>query len=109
MLLDLSTVWQGAQLLFTPGVLIAIPLGCIVGIMLGAVPGMTVSSMLAIFLPIVIFIDPMPALAFMLAMFISDNWGGAFSGIVMNIPTSGSSTATAIDGYALTKQGRAGE
>jgi putative tricarboxylic transport membrane protein len=109
MLLDLNTVWEGAQLLLSPGVLLAIPLGCIVGIMLGAVPGMTGSSMLAIFLPIVIFIDPMPALAFMLAMFISDNWGGAFSGIVMNIPTSGSSTATAIDGYALTKQGRAGE
>lgn len=109
MLLNFSNLWEGAQLLFTPGVLIAIPLGCFVGILLGAVPGMTGSSLLAIFLPIVIFIDPMPALAFMLAMFVTDNWGGAFSGIVMNIPTTGSSTATAIDGYALTKQGRAGE
>ena len=109
MFLDLSNLWAGTLLLLTPAVLIAIPLGCLVGILLGAVPGMTGSSMLAMFLPIVIFIDPMPALAFMLAMFVTDNWGGAFSGIVMNIPTTGSSTATALDGYALTKQGRAGE
>ncbi len=108
-MLTYSNIWEGAQIVFTPGVLLAIPIGCMVGILLGAVPGMTGSSLLAIFLPIVIFVDPLPAIAFMLAMFVTDNWGGAFSAMIMNIPTTGSSTATAIDGYALTKQGRAGE
>ena len=92
-MLTYSNIWEGAQIVFTPGVLLAIPIGCMVGILLGAVPGMTGSSLLAIFLPIVIFVDPLPAIAFMLAMFVTDNWGGAFSAMIMNIPTTGSSTA----------------
>ncbi len=100
---------QAFGLLLQPGPLLAIPIGATIGLVFGVIPGLSASTALAIVLPLVLFMDPMTAIALMVAIYAANSWGGAVTAILLNIPGTGGSTATAVEGYQLTKQGRAGE
>lgn len=96
-------------LLLQPGPLLAIPIGCIIGLTFGVIPGLSGGTALAITLSLVLFMDPVTAIVLMVSIYSADTWGGSITAILLNIPGTGGSTATAVEGYQLTKQGRAGE
>ncbi len=100
---------DGLQLILQPGPLIAIAIGAFVGLLFGVIPGLSGATALAIALSLVLFMDPMTAIALMIAVYAANTWGGSVTAILLNIPGTGGSTATAVDGYPLTKSGRAGE
>lgn len=102
--------WGAAfELLFAPGPLIAVVLGAIIGLTFGLIPGLGGGVALSVVLGFVVFLDPITALALMVSIYATDQYGGAVTGILLNIPGTGGATATAVEGYQLTKQGRAGE
>jgi putative tricarboxylic transport membrane protein len=104
-MLDLLLSGIGATLAWAP--LVAIIGGIVLGIMVGAMPGLSPSMGVALLVPFTYGMSPMLALILLVAIYIGASYGGSITAITINAPGTGSAVVTAIDGYALTKQGRA--
>jgi putative tricarboxylic transport membrane protein len=83
-------------------------IGCLVGTLIGVLPGIGPSAGIAILLPLTTMIPPTSGIIMMAAIYYGAMYGGSTTAIVVNIPGEASSVPTAIDGYELAKQGRAG-
>lgn len=82
--------------------------GCLVGTLIGVLPGIGPSAGIAILLPLTTMIPPTSGIIMMAAIYYGAMYGGSTTAIVVNIPGEASSVPTAIDGYEMAKQGRAG-
>jgi len=82
--------------------------GCLIGTMIGVLPGIGPSAGIAILLPVTTMIPPTSGIIMMAAIYYGAMYGGSTTAIVVNIPGEASSVPTAIDGYEMAKQGRAG-
>src|SRR5512136_1436366 len=82
--------------------------GCFIGTLVGVLPGIGPVSGIAILLPLTTVLPPTPALIMMAAIYYGAMYGGSTTAIVVNIPGEASSVPTAMDGYEMAKQGRAG-
>ncbi len=82
--------------------------GCFIGTLVGVLPGIGPASGIAILLPMTTVLPPTSAIIMMAAIYYGAMYGGSTTAIVVNIPGEASSVATAIDGYEMAKQGRAG-
>ena len=79
--------------------------GLLLGLVFGAVPGLSISIGMAIFLPITLYMDFVPAILFLTAIFTGGGFGCAIPAILMNIPGTSASVATTFDGYPMAKRG----
>jgi len=105
-MIDFEALQSGLNLLFssyTPW-LIVIP-GILIGLIFGAIPGLQISMAMAIFLPMTLYMDFMQAMLFLTAIFTGGSFGGSIPAILMNIPGTSSSIATAFDGYPMSRKG----
>ncbi|MEM7299479.1 MAG: tripartite tricarboxylate transporter permease [Pseudomonadota bacterium] len=93
----------------TPETLGFVVLGALLGVIVGAVPGLTASAAIAMLVPITFYIDPLSALSFLYVIGKAGRFGGSISAILFNTPGTTAAAATVIDGHALTKQGKAGK
>ena len=82
--------------------------GCLLGTLVGVLPGIGPTSAIAMLLPLTVMVPPGPALVMMAAIYYGAMYGGSTTAIVVNIPGEASSVPTALDGYQLARQGRAG-
>src|SRR5512143_3965734 len=82
--------------------------GCLIGTLIGVLPGIGPTSGIAILLPLTAVLPPIPAIIMMAAIYYGAMYGGSTTAIVVNIPGEASSVPTALDGYELAKQGKAG-
>jgi putative tricarboxylic transport membrane protein len=82
--------------------------GSLLGTLVGVLPGIGPTSGIAILLPVTTFLPPTPAIIMMAAIYYGAMYGGSTTAIVVNIPGESASVPTALDGYELAKQGRAG-
>ncbi len=92
----------------TPENLLWALVGCLIGTLVGVLPGIGPSSGIAILLPLTTVLPPTPAIIMLAAIYYGAMYGGSTTAIVVNIPGEASSVPTAIDGYEMAKQGRAG-
>ena len=99
---------HGLALALEPQTLLYALLGCLLGTLVGVLPGIGPTSAIAMLLPLTAILPPLPALAMMAAIYYGAMYGGSTSAIVVNIPGEASSVPTALDGYRLARQGRAG-
>jgi putative tricarboxylic transport membrane protein len=90
----------------TPSVLLYIALGVIVGVLVGAMPGMSAAATVALLVPLTLYMDPLAALAFLYVLGKAGRFGGSIAAILFNTPGTVAASATMIDGYPLTRQGR---
>ncbi|QCR38423.1 C4-dicarboxylate ABC transporter permease (plasmid) [Nissabacter sp. SGAir0207] len=90
-----------------PTNLAAVLLGTVAGLVVGALPGLTVTTGIAVLIPLTFGIDPLFALGMMAGMYNGGSYGGAIPAILLRIPGTPASVATVMDGYALTRQGKA--
>jgi putative tricarboxylic transport membrane protein len=97
---------QGFLTVFSGFSIIAVLLGTLCGMILGAIPGLTSTMALAILAPLTFGFDPLIAICMLMGIYIGGIAGGSISAICLNIPGTPASAATAIDGYLLSKQGR---
>ena len=84
-------------------------LGAFVGIVAGALPGLTASAAIAMLLPLSFHLGPLSALAFLYVIGKSGRYGGSIAAILFNTPGTAASAATMQDGYPMTQQGKAGK
>jgi putative tricarboxylic transport membrane protein len=82
--------------------------GCFVGTLVGVLPGIGPVSGIAILLPLTTVLPPTSAIIMMAAIYYGAMYGGSTTAIVVNIPGEASSVPTALDGYEMAKQGKAG-
>src|SRR5512136_645838 len=82
--------------------------GSLIGTLVGVLPGIGPASGIAILLPLTTVLPPTSAIIMMAAIYYGAMYGGSTTAIVVNIPGEASSVCTALDGYEMAKQGRAG-
>ena len=88
-------------------VLLAIVAGTVVGLVFGAIPGLTYSMALALMLPFTFGMQPTAAIAMLLGVYVGGMSGGSVSAILLGIPGTPSSAATVMDGYPMALRGEA--
>ena len=81
-------------------------LGVSLGILVGAIPGLSAPMAIAIAVPLTYTLSPVSAIAFLLGVHKGGEYGGAISSILINTPGEVSSALTALDGHPLAKQGK---
>lgn len=98
-----------SNVLSSPLSLALILVGVIVGFTFGATPGLTATMGVALFIPLTFPLPPDMAISMMIALYCGSMAGGAIPAILINIPGTPSAIVTTIDGYPMTKNGRAVE
>ena len=91
-----------------PSNLMATGIGALLGLIVGMIPGMTISTGIIVLLPLTFVLDPNMSIALLLGLYVAGMTGGSFSAILLNIPGTPSASATALEGYPLTLKGEAG-
>jgi putative tricarboxylic transport membrane protein len=89
--------------------LILIFSGVAVGIVFGAIPGLTATMAVALCLPLTFGMNPVDGMALLVGLYIGGVSGGLISAILINIPGTPSSIATTFDGHPMAQKGEAGK
>lgn len=92
-----------------PEALLFVFAGAFVGIIFGALPGLTASAAIAMLLPLSFFLNPLSALSFLYVIGKSGRYGGSIAAILFNTPGTAASAATMLDGYPLAQRGEGGK
>ena len=95
-------VFVGLTLLIVAGAVL-------LGLVVGAIPGLTGTMALALLINLTYKLPSDQAVAFMLGVYVGAVSGGLFSAIMLNIPGTPNAAATALDGYPLAKKGKGGK
>jgi len=99
---------QGFLTILRPEVFALMLLGVAIGLVVGITPGIGSIAALSILLPMIWGMQPETALVLMLAVACGTSQGGSITAILINVPGTGPSAATLLDGYPLAQQGKAG-
>ena len=83
-------------------------LGCVVGTLVGVLPGIGPLAGISILLPVTFGLDATQAIIMLAGIYYGSQYGGSTTSILMRIPGEASSVMTCIDGYAMAQKGRAG-
>ena len=101
----------GFSIALSPYTLMLALIGCFVGTIIGALPGLGPSNGVALLIPISFSMgfDAISALVLLTSVYYGAMYGGRISSILLNIPGDEPAMMTTLDGYPMAKQGRAGE
>ena len=91
--------------IFTLQNLLIAVLGVTMGIVFGAIPGMTATMAVAVFLPLTYAYDLQTSLILLLGLYVGGISGGLIPAVLINIPGTPSSITTCFDGYPMTLKG----
>ena len=107
----ISNLALGFQVALTPTTLALAIIGCVLGTIIGALPGLGPSNGVAILIPLSFSfnLDATQALVLMTSVYYGAMYGGRISSILLNIPGDEPAMMTTLDGYPMAKQGRAGD
>jgi putative tricarboxylic transport membrane protein len=98
----------GLELVFTPELLLAAFIGAAAGTAIGVLPGLGPVAGAALILPLTFTLPPAAGLIMIAGVYAGSMYGGSTTSVLMNMPGEAASVVTAIDGYEMTRQGRAG-
>src|SRR3954464_13310350 len=103
-----DSLMLGFEVAFQPAVLWYAFLGCVVGTLVGVLPGIGPLAGISILLPVTYGLDATKAIVMLAGIYYGSQYGGSTTSILMRIPGEASSVMTCIDGYAMAQKGRAG-
>ena len=83
-------------------------IGTLLGTLVGVLPGLGPVATIAMLLPTTYALDATPALIMLAGIYYGSQYGGSTTAILINVPGESASVVTAIDGYQMARQGRAG-
>jgi len=104
----LESLLLGFSVALQPDVLWYAFLGCLVGTIVGVLPGIGPLSGISILLPATFGLDTTKSVVMLAGIYYGSQYGGSTTSILMRIPGEASSVMTCIDGYAMAQKGRAG-
>ena len=83
-------------------------LGCMVGTLIGVLPGIGPVATIAMLLPITFHLPPTASLIMLAGIYYGAQYGGSTTSILVNLPGESASVVTCLDGYQMARNGRAG-
>jgi putative tricarboxylic transport membrane protein len=104
----LSHLATGFGVALTPVNLLYAFVGCLMGTLVGVLPGIGPVATIAMLLPATYSLQPVSALIMLAGIFYGAQYGGSTTAILVNLPGESGSVVTAADGYLMARQGRAG-
>ena len=104
----LSAVPDALGLLMTGEGIAVLLLGTLLGVVMGALPGIGSTVAVAMILPFTLTMGQAPAVLLLVAVYAGSVYGGSISAILINTPGTPQSAATCLDGYPMACRGEAG-
>ena len=104
----LANLALGFSVALTPFNLFMATCGVVLGILIGALPGVGPPSGVALLLPLTFGMDPTSGIIMLAALYAGTMYGGTITSVLINTPGESASVVTCIDGYQMALQGRAG-
>jgi putative tricarboxylic transport membrane protein len=108
MLETLQNLYLGFSVALAPDVLLYAFLGCVVGTLVGVLPGVGPLAGISLLLPATFGLDATRAIVMLAGIYYGAMYGGSTTSILMRIPGEAASVMTCIDGYAMARKGRGG-
>ena len=96
-----------AQLFGDPGVFLVLFFGVLLGLTVGALPGLNDSITIAVLIPVTFGMKPAYAFALLVGIYVASACGGSIPAVLLDIPGTASAMVTAYDGYKLREKGHA--
>ncbi|MGJ8546582.1 MAG: tripartite tricarboxylate transporter permease [Sulfitobacter sp.] len=103
----MENLLAGAEMLARWDVVLALMIGSIGGVIIGAIPGVGPAVAIAIMLPATFSLDPIVGLTMLLGIYGSSMYGGAIPAVLINTPGTAVNALTSYDGYPMTQNGEA--
>ena len=97
----------GMDILLAPQVMVALLIGSVGGVIIGAIPGVGPAVAIAILLPATFSFEPIVGLTMLLGIYGSSMYGGSLPAILINTPGTAVNALTTYDGHPMTKRGEA--
>ena len=104
----LNSLALGFQVCLQPANLLLAFTGCLIGTLVGVLPGLGPPAAISLLLPSSLHITPAGALIMLAGIYYGAMYGGSTTSILVNIPGEAASVVTCLDGYEMAKKGRAG-
>jgi putative tricarboxylic transport membrane protein len=104
----LRPLFEGSTLLADPWLWVMIAVGYLIGVVVGALPGVGLTMSYGLALPFTYLLDPIHAVALLLAMSVGNQYGNSIPAIILGVPGSASTVLTVAEGYTLHRQGKTG-
>lgn len=105
----LANLSIGLETAFTINNLLFCLIGVFLGTAIGVLPGLGPTATIAMLLPVTFGLPPVSSLIMLSGIYYGAQYGGSTTAILVNLPGESSSVVTALDGYQMAKQGRAGK
>src|SRR5918993_337869 len=105
----LSNLWIGLETALTFWNLAYCMVGVLLGTAIGVLPGLGPTATIAMLLPVTFGLPPVSALIMLAGIYYGAQYGGSTTAILVNLPGESSSVVTALDGYQMARQGKAGK
>ncbi|MEO9517193.1 MAG: tripartite tricarboxylate transporter permease [Paracoccaceae bacterium] len=103
----MENIFAGLEMLARWDVIMALLIGSIGGVIIGAIPGVGPAVAIAILLPATFSLDPIVGLTMLLGIYGSSMYGGAIPAVLINTPGTAVNALTSYDGYPMTENGEA--
>ncbi|WP_394673030.1 tripartite tricarboxylate transporter permease [Limnobacter sp.] len=105
----LANLSLGLETAFTIHNLLFCLIGVFLGTAIGVLPGLGPTATIAMLLPITFGLPPVSSLIMLSGIYYGAQYGGSTTAILVNLPGESSSVVTALDGYQMARQGKAGK
>jgi putative tricarboxylic transport membrane protein len=104
----LQNLYLGFSIALSPSILVYAFAGCLIGTLVGVLPGVGPLAGISLLLPASFGLNATTAMVLLAGIYYGAMYGGSTTSILMRIPGEAASVMTCIDGYAMTRKGRAG-
>ncbi|HEX7371515.1 MAG TPA: tripartite tricarboxylate transporter permease, partial [Thermodesulfobacteriota bacterium] len=101
-------LFYGLSIVLTLNNLLYCFAGCVIGTLVGVLPGLGPVAAMSLLFPVTLHIPPVSALIMMAGIYYGAMYGGSTTSILVNIPGEAASVITCLDGYQMARKGRAG-
>jgi len=106
--MDLGSLGSAISQIFTPWTFLMLFVGTSLGIVVGAIPGMTGAMLIALTLPLTFYMEPFNAIILLISMYVGAISGGLITATLMRMPGTPAAIMTTFDGYPMARGGQPG-
>jgi putative tricarboxylic transport membrane protein len=105
---DFQLLLSGFAAIASPAVFPFLILGSVLGIVVGAIPGLTATMAIALLIPFTFSMEPISGIVMLLAIYAGGIYAGGIAAILIRTPGTPAAAATLLDGYPMAQRGEAG-
>ena len=105
--MSIDSLLAALNLAADPYALLIMLLATVLGLIVGALPGLGTVTALAMVLPFTFVLSPAYAIGMLLAIYVSSVFGGSIPAVLINVPGTPQSAATSYEGYPMAQKGEA--